>query len=318
MGRDNTYDNFKKRKSSNLKGVRHFFEYILATGLIRVCNMLSVPFNQKLGRGFGRLAYRLAKKDRGIAEYQLEFCFPEKSESERQDIAKGVFNSFGMTLFEALSIELFRKEPDKWIKLHNTNAIEKAKAMGNGAILLFAHTGNWELLSVVYDMLDIKGMAIGALIGNPKVDEIIFSRRKASGLRIIPRNDKSSGRSFLKAFKNNEFVMLGFDQDTRVKSVFVDFFGRKASTPVGVANFGQKFDAPVLAAFGARMPDGTHHFFFEIITEAPYEKTDEEAVKMTQMFNDALEKHIMQYPDQWAWFHRRWKTQPDAKKKVKD
>lgn len=311
MGRDNTYDNYKKRKSSSLKGIRHFFEYLIIKGLIRLGNLFPVSFNQKLGRGVGRLGYRFAKKDRGIAEYQLKFCFPDKSDEERDIITKGVFENFGMTLFEALSIEQVRKNPDKWIKLHNVEAIEKAKQIGNGAVLLFAHVGNWELLSVVYDMLDIKGMAIGALIGNPKVDEIVFSRRKASGLRIIPRNDKSSGRSFLKAFKNNEFVMLGFDQDTRVKSVFADFFGRKASTPVGVANFGQKFDAPVLAAFGARMPDGTHHFFFDIVTEGPYEKTDEEAVEMTQTFNDVLEKHIRKYPDQWAWFHRRWKTQPD-------
>ena len=310
MARDSNYDLYKKEKSAELKQVRHLTEYIAVMFVQAFTGLFPVRLNQKLGTWFGKLAYRLASKDKGIAQYQLDFCFPELSAEERQQILKDTFENTGKTLFEALAISKIRKNPERWIKLVNSEVIHSALEAGNGAVLLFGHVGNWELLPTVYDMLNIKGIAVESPIGDNRLDELLLSVRKSDNIAMVPRGDRKSARAILSCFRNNEVFLYAFDQDTRVKSVFVDFFGRKAATAKGAATFAQKFNAPVISAFGARMEDGTHQYSFELLSQAPYSVNDEEELELTQKYTIALEKHIRQYPSQWVWFHRRWKTQP--------
>lgn len=310
MTRDSNYDLYKKQKSSKLKQVRHILEFVVVVVIKTVTGLFTIRMNQKLGVWFGKLAYRLAKKDRGIAQYQLDFCFPELTAEQRTAILKSTFENTGKTLFEALAIAKIRKNPERWIKLTNSEIIYKALESKNGAVLLFGHLGNWELLPIIYDMLNIKGIAVESPIGDNRLDELLLSVRKSDNIAMVPRGDRSSARSILSCFRNNEVFLYAFDQDTRVKSVFVDFFGRKAATAKGAATLAKKFNAPVISAFGARLDDGTHLYNFELLSEAPYEGTAEEELELTRQYTTALEKHIRQYPTQWVWFHRRWKTQP--------
>ncbi len=311
MGRDTQYDLFKKEKSSSLRNARHFVEYLFLVSVRFTASLFSIRGNQRFGAWFGRLAMLFAKKDKGIAEYQLSFCFPELTEEERQQIVIKTFKNAGTSLFETLVIKKFKKSPETWIKLENESVINKALEQGNGAIILFAHVGNWELYPTIFDMLKVKGMAISAEIGDKRLDRLLDETRSSEHLRTIHRGDKSSAREMLSCFRNNEILVFGIDQDTRVKTVYVDFFGRKAATAIGAATFAQRFDAPVIAGFGARLEDGTHQYRFELLSESPYKKTKEEIEELTADFNKALENHVKIYPDQWVWFHRRWKNQPD-------
>ena len=310
MARDSHYDLYKKNKSSELRQARHVLEYIAAIAFKTFTGLFSIKMNQKMGVWFGKLAYRLAKKDRGIAQYQLDFCFPELSPEQRTLILKSTFENIGTTLFEALAIPKIRKNPEKWIKLTNTEVIHKSLESKNGAVLLFGHLGNWELFAIIYEMLNIKGIAVDSPIGVNRLDELLLAVRKSDNITMVPRGNRSSARSILKCFRNNEVFLYAFDQDTRVKSVFVDFFGRKAATARGAAKFAQKFKAPVISAFGARLDDGTHLYNFELLSQAPYKGTEEEELELTQQYTAVLEDHIRKYPSQWVWFHRRWKTQP--------
>jgi len=310
MARDAHYDIFKKNKSSELKQVRHASEYLFILVLRFIAELFSIKINQKMGEWFGKFAYRLARKDRGIAQYQLDFAFPEVSVDERRRILQNTFENMGISLFEALAIKKIRKTPTDYIRLTNSEIIHEALASKNGAVLLFGHVGNWELLPTIYDMLRIKGIAVESPIGDNRLDAMLLEVRKSDNISMIPRGDIKSARSILSCFRNNEVFLYAIDQDTKVKTVFVDFFGRKAATAKGAATFAHKFNAPVISAFGARMKDGTHHYNFELLSQQPYQGTAEEELKLTQLYTAALEKHIRRYPSQWVWFHRRWKTQP--------
>ncbi|MBU2513350.1 hypothetical protein KJ966_18575 [bacterium] len=311
MGRDTHYDLYKKDKSSSLKRFRRFVEYIVLITAKSIASLFPIRGNQKFGAAFGRFAMKLATKDRGIAEYQLGFCFPEKTEEERKTLLVNSFRQAGTALFETLVIQKFKTDPWKWIKFENEQVLHDSLNEGNGAILLFAHVGNWELYPTIFEMLNIKGMAISAAVGDSKLDRLLDLTRSSSNLRTIHRGDKKSAREMLHCFRNNEIFVFGMDQDTRVKTIFVDFFGRKAATAIGAATFAQRFNAPVISGFGARLENGSHLYSFEILSQKPYRGTDEEIEQLTERYNLALEKHIRKYPDQWVWFHRRWKNQPD-------
>ncbi len=316
MVRDTKYDLYKKYKSPGSKSLRHFIEYIVLRLFMAFTSLLSVRLNQKLGALFGRISMSFTAKDRGIAEYQLQFCFPDMEERGRHQLLKSAFKNIGSTLFETLVIHKMKAKPNRWIKLVNSSVVKKALEQGNGLLLMFGHVGNWELLSIVYEMLGIKGIAVESPIGDSKLDELLLATRFSENIKMIPRGDRSSARAILSCFRNNEVFLFAMDQDTKVKTVFVDFFGRKAATAIGAATFAQRFKAPVVSAFGARMDDGTHHYFFDTLSSQPYNGTPEEAEELTQHYNLALERHIRRYPDQWVWFHRRWKNQPDDEPKL--
>lgn len=311
MARDNHYDQFKKNKSSSLKRFRHAAEYAVLIAMQRFAALWSMKWNQRFGSWFGWLAYHLAKNDRGIAVYQLGFCYPELSEPARDDLVRETFRSTGKSLFETLVIQKFRKAPEKYITLQNPEVVHKALEAGNGAVMMFGHVGNWELLGIVYEMLNIKGIAVESPVGDNRLDEMLLSTRKSDNILMVPRGDRSSAKSILKCFRNNKVFLFAMDQDTKVKSVFVDFFNRKASTAKGAATFAQKFNAPVISAFGARLPDGTHQYTFDLLSEAPYRCDEAEVLELTQSYTTHLEKHIRTFPDQWVWFHRRWKIRPE-------
>ncbi len=311
MARDNHYDDFKKNKSSSLKKVRHAAEYIVLKSMQWFASLWSLGWNQRFGRWFGNMAYRLAKKDRGIAAYQLDFCFPEMSQAERDQLVRDTFRSTGQTLFETLIVQRIRKNPGKYIALKNEAIVHKALQAGNGVVLLFGHVGNWELLPTVYEMLGIKGIAVESPVGDNRLDELLLAVRRSDNILMVPRGDRSSARSILKCFRNNEVFLFAMDQDTRVKSVYVDFFNKKAATAKGAVTFAQKFKAPVISAFGARLPDGTHEYVFDLLSEPPYRGDNSEEFELTQYYTAHLEKHIRVYPDQWVWFHRRWKNRPE-------
>ncbi len=311
MGRDTHYDLYKKDKSSLLKHLRRIVEYIALITAKSIASLFSIRGNQKFGASFGRLAMELARKDRGIAKYQLGFCFPELTEDERKTLLINSFRNAGTSLFETFVIQKIRIDPRKWIKFENEQVIYDSLKKGNGAVLLFAHVGNWELYSAIFEMLNIKGMTISSAVGDTKLDRLLDATRKSKNIKTVHRGDRKSAREILHCFRNNEVFLFAFDQDTRVKTIFVDFFGRKAATAVGAATFAQRFNVPVISGFGARLEDGSHLYSFEILSKKPYQGTEEEMEQLTQGYNHALEKHIRKYPDQWVWFHRRWKNQPD-------
>jgi KDO2-lipid IV(A) lauroyltransferase len=111
----------------------------------------------------------------------------------------------------------------------------------------------------------------------------------------------------LKALKDGEVIGMLIDQDTQVKGVMADFFGRKANTPAGAAILARRRSIPVLAGFIHRTSDRSHriviHPPMEIIET---EDVDRDILVNTERFNRVLEQEIRQDPEGWVWMHRRW------------
>lgn len=311
MARDVTYDQYKKKKSARLKRFRHYLEYLVIRFLFGFAAIWPIRLNQRFGAAIGALAWRLAKKDRSIARYQVDFSFPELSDKEREDLVRETFRNLGVTLFETLAMERFRRERDRWITLDGEEVVREAHQMGRGVILVFGHLANWELLSIVCEMLDIEGIIVTSQIGAKRTDTLLMENRRSKGVVPIHRGEKTLPLSIAKCFKQNRFFLSAIDQDMYVPSVFVDFFGRKASTPKNIAVLAQRYKAPVVSVFSARMDDGRHRFSFRLLSKAPYRGGEEEITDLTQLYTRTLEDHIRSYPAQWVWHHRRWKVQPD-------
>jgi Kdo2-lipid IVA lauroyltransferase/acyltransferase len=120
-------------------------------------------------------------------------------------------------------------------------------------------------------------------------------------------------RALLGAMRGGETVGILMDTNmTPPQGVFVPFFGTPACTASGLARVAQKTDAVVLP--GCLMwDDAKRKYILHFGEEIELVKTDDveaDIVANTALFTQAIEGYVRQYPEQWLWVHRRWKTRP--------
>jgi KDO2-lipid IV(A) lauroyltransferase len=107
------------------------------------------------------------------------------------------------------------------------------------------------------------------------------------------------------------------DQDAGPKGLFVDFFGRPASTHKAVALLALEHHVPLVVIGTPRVgePMRYHITVEDVILPEEYEWQPDAVRAITQRFTDALERIIRRYPEQYLWLHRRWKNQPPRRTK---
>ena len=93
---------------------------------------------------------------------------------------------------------------------------------------------------------------------------------------------------------------------------FVDFFGVKACAGTGFAKFAAHSGAAVIPGF-ALWSEHEHRY---VLRFYPSILMTGDVARDTQALQSKLEEVIREYPDQWLWIHRRWKTRPAGEKSI--
>lgn len=279
----------------------------LITGLMaRIPLSAALAFGAFLGWIFGSVI----RHHRRDAFDALRRAYPEKQERELRLIVNRMYRNLGMNLAEILrlsggSLEEFSKR----ITIRNAEIGEQVFQRGNGAFILTAHLGNWDLLGMFTVKLGYKLTIISKDLKNKTVNAMWMQLREKFGVGIIPSHN--AARPALKALKRNELLGFILDQNRpRDQGIFVDFFGRPACTSPGLAILAAQARAPVVPVFIHRTPDGNHVVQVLPLLEPPPDREPETIRKATQEYTKIIEDQIRQYPDQWIWLHRRWKTRP--------
>ncbi len=264
------------------------------------------------GSGFlGELWFAVDNRHRRMALDNLTRAFGgEKSGCEIRQIARQVFRNIVHVVFEVgWSLRLRPEDLDKYFTVEGRVNISAALRKGKGALILTGHIGNWELMPVAAFMAGYSAHILYRPMDYAPLDRFFVEARSRFDLKLIPK-DASLLRAF-RALKRGETVAMLLDQNVGLhKGVMVNFFGRRACTSYGLAYIALKTGAPVLPFYVVRRDGG---FAAVIGPEIPFVKTGDDRKDLeenTQRYNDALEAVIRQYPDQWFWVHRRWKTKP--------
>ncbi len=303
--------------------LRKSIKYSLLVATIKVLLVLIRLLPRKvsmwMAAGLGRLAYLLLKKERGKTLSNLSIAYGgEKSEAEIVAMAKEVWVNLGKNGTE-FAIKMGQERPEEFFKdleVIGNEYLQETFQKGRGILGLISHMGCWEGTALGLPMLGIPAYAIGKKLGNEKLNALLFESRAKKGVLTLARG--SSYKTILRVLKENNLVGILIDQDTDVRGVFVDFYGKPAYTPIGAAMLAMDSGAPVLPMFYLKKPDDTYAFIIE--KEIPLAMTGNRRADMdenTRRFHAVIEKYIKKYPTQWVWMHNRWKTTPEmvAKKK---
>jgi KDO2-lipid IV(A) lauroyltransferase len=273
-----------------------FFLFVTAT-------LALLPFwlRSALGWTLGYIAGLLPLRERTFAWLQLKVFLPEVSASR---ITPRVFANAGQTLLESLNIRPILTCTPARVTCDSWQQVEHWIADPRPIVALTAHTGNWDLLAAWVIAQGIPLTTIGREARSASAQTVLRSIREGYGIETIWRSDRSGMKRLIACLQQRRVVAALIDQDTRVESISVPFFGSPAKTPVSLIKLGQKMNARFVTAFLFR----TGWLRFSVFVEdIPDFETEQEVLAA---YHQTLENLIRRYPSQWVWFHKRWRSPP--------
>lgn len=282
----------------------------VACGVLKVLRLLPRETSIDLvGRAGRRLTpvmprYRTAMKNLGRA-------FPEKSTGERRDILRGSWDNLARTGLEyAYLDQVFRYDPDDLdagnIEVSGVENFVRLRDQSGPAIIFTAHLANWELLSICAAR---NGLDVTAMFRAPNnrffANSLVKARSRLMGNLVA----SGSGSLFELAATLERGGRVGLLADQRFKGgVLVPFFGHLADTNPLIAKLARQYNCTVHGARAIRLPG--HRFHLEITDPVDLPRDTEghiDIVKATARIQGIVEGWVREHPDQWIWFHRRWR-----------
>jgi KDO2-lipid IV(A) lauroyltransferase len=201
----------------------------------------------------------------------------------------------------------------RYIRLVDFEEVLRIMLGGQGAILVTGHYGSFELMGHLLAALGFDVVAVMRPLDNVYLNRFVVQSRRTNGLTLL---DKKGAMQTAEQIARDG-ALLGFigDQDAGRKGLFVDFFGRPASTYKSIGLLAMATGAPIIVGYARRRGTVARYDIGvqRIIRKEEWEGQDDPLRWITQAYTYAIEAIAREEPEQYLWFHRRWKSKPRAR-----
>lgn len=267
--------------------------------LSSILKILSVRKLHILSQNIASILFNYIPKRKNTALKNLKIAFPDKSDEWINTRLKKCYSFFTYNFLQFLA---FPFDPNSIeIEVVGKKYLNNAINENSGTVLVSAHFGSWEILGYWFGINNYPLVGIAQKQKNKGANLFFEEKRQLSGTKQVYR--KSSMDSLYEILNANKILGLVSDQDARGKGVFVDFFNKPASTHKGAALFHLNTNASLI--FGICVQKDIEKYRVEFIPINPKKKSTED---ITQLYTTIIEQSIKKYPEQYFWFHNRWKT----------
>lgn len=294
------------------KRIKRFLRFLVLRSAAAVAALFPVKFASSFGALLGRIGFVVARGERRKALAHLALAFPEKSDAERIELARGSFEHLARCVAELVCVRQIDAKLDEWVEWPAADRalLDAALARGRGVVFVSGHIGNWELTARGVTARGYDGTSIAREASDPRTTAMIEKLRASGNTGTIWRGHAGAAKAMLKQLRAGKILGLLIDQDTKVQSVFVPFFGTLAATPRAAADLALRTKAALIIGTCPRIGPYRYRLSLE---EVPLPETDDEAtvVALTAELTARLETAIRKTPDQWVWMHERWKRRPE-------
>lgn len=220
--------------------------------------------------------------------------------------ARGAFRNFGKYLvdffrFSKIDAEYIRR----LVEVEGKERLDRASALNKGVIISSAHLGNWELAGAIISLLGYPVNVIALAHSNKRINDFFVKQRTSKGVKVIPVG--AAVKKSFDALAENQIVGLLGDRDFSKRGIDIEFFGKDAQFPKGMATFSIKSGSPIVPAFMVREADDTYRLIFEPPIE--YRSTGRignDLRDIIRRYLEVLESYIERYPSQWFIFDQIW------------
>ena len=265
-----------------------------------------LPFSacRPLGRAIASVTWRLGVR-RDITLRNLELAMPELSRDERERIGRASMASLLTVFLEILTLRhLSPRAIDRWLSVEN---IELLGTIGEeGALLLSAHVGNWELLSI--GVAQLTGLPFSVVVKEQRDGRQLERTRRSRGSGVIPTG--RAAREVSAALRNGGVVAILADQSAPEGEHLVPMFGIPTYTYSAPARLALRFRPRVMVVLAVRDSSGRYRARIEELHHHDLPDTPEGALLLSARYVAVIEQTVRSNPEQWVWQHRKWKNTP--------
>ena len=277
--------------------------------LIHLLGLLPLRANHALGALVGHVIARIPSKTRRTVRVNLELCFPELPEAERERLLK---QSLIETAKTATEIAYFWSRPpeqvEKLIREVRAEVFEQAIAQGRGVIVAAPHLGAWELLNLYWG----RRLPVNTLYRPPRHAEfepLLNWARERTGAKLYPATPRGI-RGLYKALAKREVAAILPDQTPPDAGVIAPFFGQPAKTMTLLSKLAAQSGAIVVFGFAERLPRGQGYRFHFLPADAAV--ADPDSQRAATAVNAGVEACVRMVPAQYQWTYRRFRRRQDG------
>ena len=251
------------------------------------------------------LFFYVLKYRRKVVEQNMKNAFPEKSDKEIYALMKQFYKHLADITLETLkAVTISKKELQKRCKIADSEGARKYFADTKGAVVLTAHTGNWEWGGLIFGM-ETKNRPVQVVylkIKNPMFNDLMKNLRTRFGNKAVHMENV-----FRESLKNRQLVSCFLADQTPQRhqiGYWADFLNQKTPFFNGPEKMAQKLKQNVYFVNIRKVKRGYYELDVDVVNENPTQAAPGEIM---ESYARILEKAILNQPYNWLWSHRRWK-----------
>jgi len=279
----------------------HKITYYFLGFISNLVTKLSLRTQIIISQNIASVLYHYIPKRKNVAIKNIQTAFPKCSDIWVANTLKKCYKFFAYNFIQFLALP---KSTDSIkIQINGQTALDNAIEQGKGVILISSHFGPWEILGHWLGVNNYQLRGVAHKQKNKGANRFFEEKRQLSGIKHIYR--KVGMDVFYNILEEKKILGLVSDQDAKNKGIFINFFNKPASTHKGAAIFHLNTNAPMI--YGICIQTGFQEYKIELIPITSVKNTIEDII---QEYTLTLERIIQKYPEQYFWFHNRWKTNP--------
>jgi KDO2-lipid IV(A) lauroyltransferase len=240
-----------------------------------------------------------------MAEKQLE-RFLRVDNAKK--LTRGVFAHIGRVAAESADLTPAMTQNLAQLRDADNALINELLQERRPVLALTAHFGNWELMAATIASFGREIVTVGRELRYAPLQRFIAHNRAKAMVRTIWRGGVAGQKDLIRAMKTGNVVAALIDQDTRVHAESAQFFGYHVATPSSMIDMALRHKARIVTAFNYRTVDGGY------IIEVEEILTSQDVLSIIDVYHQRLEDVIRRHPEQWVWFHKRWRTLADGRR----
>ena len=252
---------------------------------------------------------KLKKKRFHVVMTNLNLAFGEtKSKEEKLEIAKKCYYNFAkyLGINFILNQNTTKQKILEQVVFKNEHFLLDAMKSGRPIIVTTAHFGQWEIFPLAVAAHFGPSSVLGRKLDSSVMDKILRANRAQFDVELIDKN--GGAKDILKALKARRIVGILVDQNTAPKDgIKVQFFGKDVLHTPAASVLAQKTNALIINAFIYQKGENLNEICFEQPIDISTFDKEDAVQKATQMQCSACEEMVRARPEEYFWFHQRFK-----------
>ena len=252
---------------------------------------------------------KLKKKRFHVVMTNLNLAFGEtKTKEEKLEIAKKCYYNFAkyLGINFILNQNTTKQKILKQVVFKNEHFLLDAMKSGRPIIVTTAHFGQWEIFGLAVAARFGPSSVLGRKLDSSVMDKILRANRAQFNVELIDKN--GGAKDILKALKARRIVGILVDQNTAPKDgIKVQFFGKDVLHTPAASVLAQKTNALIINAFIYQKGENLNEICFEQPIDISTFDKEDAVQKATQMQCSACEEMVRARPEEYFWFHQRFK-----------